>query len=180
VNVTLDLMLSFGRVGTLAWGGGAAQVPLMKAEVVGRHAWMSETEFLDALAAGYALPGPIAGKMAVYVGYQEAGLLGVAACLTGIILPSALMIGVVIALLSNFKEHPRVVGMLAALRPAVLGLLVWMVLDLFPSSVDSWHTGLIAIASVGALYFLKLHPGWLILAAGIIGSLMYSPRQDPF
>ena len=129
MSIGIDLLLSFGRVGTLAWGGGAAQVPLMKAEVVERHAWMSETEFLDALATGYALPGPIAGKMAVYVGYQEAGLLGAAACLTGIILPSALMIGVVVALLSNFKEHPRVVGMLAALRPAVLGLLVWMVLE---------------------------------------------------
>ncbi len=176
MSSSLDLLLSFGRVGTLAWGGGAAQVPLMKAEVVGRHEWMSETEFLDALAAGYALPGPIAGKMAVYVGYQEAGLLGAAASVAGIILPSALMIGVVIALLSNFKEHPRVVGMLAALRPAVLGLLVWMVLDLLPSSVDSWHTGLIAIASVAALYFLKLHPGWLILASGVFGAFLYSPR----
>jgi chromate transporter len=176
MSPAIELLLSFGRVGTLAWGGGAAQVPLMKAEVVERHQWMNEAEFLDALAAGYALPGPIAGKMAVYVGYQEAGILGAAACLTGIILPSALMIGVVVALLSNFKDQPRVIGMLAALRPAVLGLLVWMVLDLFPSSVDSWHTGLIAVASVAALYFLKLHPGWLIFAAGMIGALLYSPR----
>ena len=176
MSVALDLLLSFGRVGTLAWGGGAAQVPLMKAEVVGRHAWMSEAEFLDALAAGYALPGPIASKIAVYVGYQEGGLLGATASLIGIILPSALMICLVLALLSNFKSHPRVIGMLAGLRPAVLGLLAWMVLDLLPSSVDSWHTGLIAVASVAALYFFKLHPGWLILASGAIGAFLYSPR----
>ena len=67
-------------------------------------------------------------------------------------------------------------GLLAALRPAVLGLLVWMVLDLLPSSVDSWHTGLIAVASVAALYFLKLHPGWLILMAGAVGAFIYAPR----
>jgi chromate transporter len=176
MNTHLELLLSFTRVGSLAWGGGAGQVPLMKAEVVGRHAWMSEAEFIDALAAGYALPGPISTKMAVYVGYQQAGLVGVAASLTGIILPSALLIGLVLVLLSNFKDHPRIVGMLAALRPAVLGLLVWMVLDLLPSSVDSWHTGLIAVASVAALYFLKLHPGWLILVAGAVGALLYAPR----
>ena len=176
MNTSLELLLSFTRVGTLAWGGGAAQVPLMKAEVVERHRWMTEKEFLDALAAGYALPGPISTKMAIYVGFEEAGLLGAAAGLTGLILPSALMIGVVLALLSNFKEHPRVVGMLAALRPAVLGLLVWMVLDLLPSSVDSWHTGLIAVLSVAALYFLKVHPGWLILAAGAAGAIIYVPR----
>jgi len=176
LNTTVDLLLSFTRVGTLAWGGGAAQVPLMKAEVVERHAWMTETEFLDALAAGYALPGPIASKMAVYVGFQEAGVLGAAAGLVGIILPSALMIVGVLLLLDNFKEHPRVVGMLAALRPAVLGLLIWMVLDLLPSSVDSWHTWLIALGSAGALYFLHLHPGWLILGAGLIGAFVYAPR----
>ena len=176
VHSAAALLISFGRVGSLAWGGGAAQIPLMKAEVVERHRWMSETEFLDALAAGYALPGPIAGKMAVYVGYQEAGMLGVAASLTGIILPSALMIGALLALLNNFKEHPRVLGMLAALRPAVLGLLIWMLLDLLPGSVDSWHAGLIAVASAAALYFLQLHPGWVILASGLIGALFLAPR----
>ncbi len=147
-------------------------VPLMQAEFVEKHAWMTDEQFVDALAAGYALPGPIATKMSVWFGWEVGGFLGVVAALVGMVLPSALMIAVVLALFTTFKDHPRVQGMMTAVRPVVLALLTFMVLQIGPKSVLSWHTGVLAAVALGLL-FLKVHPAWLILAAAGFGAVAY-------
>ncbi|MCP4869420.1 MAG: chromate transporter [Proteobacteria bacterium] len=172
MHVAFELLISFSKVGSLAWGGGPAMVPLMQAEFVEKHAWMTDEQFVDALAAGYALPGPIATKMSVWFGWEVGGFLGVVAALVGMVLPSALMIAVVLALFTTFKDHPRVQGMMTAVRPVVLALLTFMVLQIGPKSVLSWHTGVLAAVALGLL-FLKVHPAWLILAAAGFGAVAY-------
>ncbi len=174
MHVALELLTSFTKVGSLAWGGGPAMVPLMQAEFVEHRGWMTDEQFLDALAANYALPGPLATKMAIWVGWEQGGLLGVLTSLLGIVLPSALLIGLVLWLFHSFKDHPRVAGMLQAVRPAVLAMLVFMVVQVAPKSATSWHTGLMA-AVVLVLLFLKVHPAWLILAAAGLGAIVYAP-----
>ena len=66
-------------------------VPLVKAEVVDLYGWMTDTEFADALAMGYALPGPIATKIAAVVGFRVGGVLGSIAALAGMVLPSLVL-----------------------------------------------------------------------------------------
>ncbi|MDA0747053.1 MAG: chromate transporter, partial [bacterium] len=56
----LDIFVSFTKVGVFAYGGGPSMIPLVQEEVVDVHGWMTIEEFADALAMGYALPGPIA------------------------------------------------------------------------------------------------------------------------
>ena len=66
--VPLELAMGWGRVGLFGFGGGPGMIPMMKAECVDTYAWVSEEQFLDALAAASALPGPIAVKMSVMIG----------------------------------------------------------------------------------------------------------------
>lgn len=174
MHVALELLTSFAKVGSVAWGGGAAMVPLMQAEIVEHRSWMTDEQFLDALAAGYALPGPLSTKMAVWIGWEQGGALGVGASLAGLVLPSALLIGVVLWLLQSFKDHPRVIGMLQAVRPVVLAMLVFMVVQVAPKSATNWHTVLVAAVAIGLL-FLKVHPAWLVLAAAGLGAIVYAP-----
>ena len=68
----LRLFISFTKVGVFAYGGGPSMIPLVQEEVVDVNGWMTIEEFTDALAMGYALPGPIATKMAAYIGYKVA------------------------------------------------------------------------------------------------------------
>ena len=90
--MTLLLLLwSFTKVGILGYGGGPSMVPLVKAEVVDLYGWMTDTEFADALAMGYALPGPIATKIAAVVGFRVGGVLGSIAALAGMVLPSLVL-----------------------------------------------------------------------------------------
>jgi chromate transporter len=174
MHVALELLTSFAKVGSLAWGGGPAMVPMMQAEFVGHRGWMTDEQFLDSLAAAYALPGPLATKMAIWIGWEQGGLLGLVASVVGIVLPSALLIGVVLWLLHGFKDHPRVIGMLQAVRPVVLAMLVFMVVQVAPKSATTWHTILVAAVAVGLL-FLKVHPAWLVLAAAGFGAIVYAP-----
>jgi chromate transporter len=166
--VFLDLMLSFAKVGLLAWGGGPAMVPLLRDEVL-RKGWMTEAEFTDALATGFALPGPIATKLALYVGYHEAGWLGAASSLVGVVLPSGLLILGLVALGSSFRDHPRVEGMMTAVRPVVIAMLVMMVVDLIPGTITEVRGLVIGVLAL-LLLALRLPPAAVIGAAALLGA----------
>ena len=148
-------------------------IPLIQEEVVDVNGWMTIEEFTDALAMGYALPGPIATKMAGYIGYKIAYIPGLLVALLGTVLPSLLMMMVLGLAFMNYKDAPIVKSMLKAVRPAVVGLLVVVVVDMFPKSVTSWHTGVIALVIFVAIYFLNLHPALAIVATAILGVVVY-------
>jgi len=79
----LRIFIAFAKVGLFGYGGGPSMIPLMQEEVVDAHHWLSTEEFVDALAMGNALPGPIATKMSLYVGYKLAGMPGALAGVQG-------------------------------------------------------------------------------------------------
>jgi len=161
-------MISFAKCGLLAWGGGPAMVPLVQDEVLSKG-WMTEVEFADALASGYALPGPIATKLALYVGYQEAGWLGALSSLVGVVLPSGLLILGLLALGNSFREHPRVQGMMEVVRPVVLAMLVMMVVDLIPGTVTEIRALIIAGVAL-ALLFFRVPPAAVIAIGALLGA----------
>lgn len=160
----LQLLVGFGRVGLFAFGGGPSMIPLMQQEVV-RAGWLTDAEFLDALALGNSLPGPIAVKMAVFVGWKTAGVLGVVAALTGVSGPAIVLMGLLTGLYLRFRDHPAVEGAMRAVRPVVVGMLAWTAMELAPSGVKDWAGGIIAVGAVVALA-LKVHPA-VVVAVGM-------------
>jgi chromate transporter len=169
----LDLFISFSKVGIFAYGGGPSMIPLVQAEVVDVHGWMTIEEFTDALALGYVLPGPIATKMAAYIGYKIAHVPGLLAALFGTVFPSLLMMMTLAVFFWNYKESPYVQATLKAVRPAVVGLLFVVAWEMFPKSVTSWHTGLIAAAAFAAITLLNVHPALAIVASAVAGVAFY-------
>ncbi len=168
-----QLTWSFFKVGILAYGGGPSMIPLIQEEVVDVHQWMTIEEFTDALAMGYALPGPIACKMAGIVGIQVAGIPGVIVANVAIVLPSLVAMLLLMSMFLQFKDSPLVAGTLKAVRPAVVGLLLVVVWEMFPRAVTNMSTGVISAATFGVIAFLGLHPAWAIVAAGMIGLAAY-------
>ena len=166
----LQLLASFAKIGVVGFGGGPSMIPLFQAEVVEHRGWMSNTEFVDMLAAGNALPGPISTKMAVYIGYQTGGVLGAAAGLLGILLPSTILMLALAAFLAKHADHPRVHGALQGVRPVVLALLAWVVLQIAPTSVTGLSGAVMVVLTLGLLY-LKVHPAWLIAGAALLGGV---------
>lgn len=170
LQTLVDLAVSWGRVGLVGFGGGPAMIPLMQAECVELRAWMSEEQFLEALALGYTLPGPIAAKMSVVVGLQVAGWLGAVVAFFAVMGPPGLLMVTLAGVYLRFRDRPAVVGAMDAVKPVVVGLLAWTVLALAPSGIRDWRGAVIAVVAVAALY-LKVHPAIVVVVAMVGGAV---------
>ena len=168
--VSIDLLMGFGRVGLFGFGGGQAMIPLMEEECVQQAAWMTSEEFLDALAMGNALPGPIAIKMAAMVGWKVGGPIGCLAAILGVAAPAILLMLILAAVYFRFQHNPAVQGAMRAVRPVVIGLLAWTVVVLWPGGIPDVGSGLIALAAFAALA-LGLHPALVVLVSLAMGAL---------
>ena len=178
----LALTLAFGRVGLLGFGGGPSFIPLVQREV-DRAGWLTREGFLDAFAFGNALPGPIATKIAGYVGYRVAGWTGAAAALLGLTLPTIVMMVALATLYAEHREVAWVEGALTGLRPVVIALLILTVVGFAPSALGSargWLRDplrlLLAVAAFAAALWGGVHPGLLILVGGGLGMLLGRAR----
>jgi chromate transporter len=132
-----DLFLAFFRVGMLGYGGGPSSIPLVKKEVVERYGWMEEDEFSDTLALANTLPGPIATKLAGYIGYRVKGLFGMFVTLLASVLPTVLIMIFFLSLIANYKEKSWVMGMTQAIIPVVGAMLVAMTWEFVDKSAST-------------------------------------------
>ncbi len=179
-----DIFVLFSRVALFSWGGGPASLALMQREVTSAG-WVSPSEFADAVAIGNALPGPIAPQVSAYVGYKLAGTPGAVAAAGGTVLPTTLLMLVMVAAFFGIRENRLVKAMLTAVRPVVIGLLIWTAYDMaravFAVSHRNWLQALsarwdgviLAAASFAVLTFTSVNPVWVILAAALVGLLAY-------
>lgn len=162
--IAFELFLGFGRVGLFGFGGGPAMIPLLQEECVDRAAWVTSEEFVDLLGVGMALPGPLAVKLAWLVGFKMDGITGGLAALVGVTAPAVLLVALFGLLYLQHRDLPAVVGALEAVRPVVVGLLAWTVITLLPTGVVGVGTGLVVLATVGALA-MGLHPAVVVALA---------------
>lgn len=179
-----DLFIVFSRVALFSWGGGPASMGLMQRETV-TIGWVTPEEFADALAVGNALPGPIAPQVSAFVGYKLAGLPGAISAVTGTIFPTTLLMLIMVVFFFGIKDSPNVVAMLKAVRPVIVGLLLWtaytVAYSVFSVSklgwggglVQSWDKVLIAIIAFALLTATEVNPVFLVIVAAVFGYLVY-------
>ncbi|MFT4416386.1 chromate transporter [Fredinandcohnia humi] len=170
-----QLFLAFFIPGIIGYGGGPASIPLIENEVVHRYHWLSVHEFSEVLAIGNALPGPIATKMAGYIGYQQAGILGSAIAVFATVAPSLFLMVGLLSILLTFKNSPKVKRMTNYIRPTIAVLLGAMAYRFFEESyIDAGiiHTIILTISSLLLLEKWKVHPAYVIIAALIYGALL--------
>ncbi|RLQ90430.1 chromate transporter [Planomicrobium sp. Y74] len=169
-----QIFMAFFIPGILGYGGGPASIPLVEKEVVDRYGWMTTQEFGEVLALGNALPGPVATKMAGYIGYTEGGIIGSAVALFASVAPSLiLMIGLMVTLL-KYKDSPKVKNITKMIRPVIAVLLGAMALKFFVTSYETSgtiQTILLIIISYWLLEIRKMHPAYVILMALAYGAL---------
>ncbi|WP_082235117.1 chromate transporter [Halobacillus massiliensis] len=166
-----NIFIAFFIPGIVGYGGGPASIPLVENEVVGRFNWLTVNEFSEMLAMANALPGPIATKMAGYIGYEQAGILGAAVGVFATVAPSLILMIALLSLLNKYKGSPRVKLMTSLIRPAIAVLLGVMAYQFFHTSYISagmLHTILLIVLSFVLMEKVKVHPAFVIA-----GSLLY-------
>lgn len=111
------------KTGVLGYGGGPSVIPLIRYEVVTRYRWLGDDEFAEILALANALPGPIATKMAAYLGYRRRGALGAIVAVLAHILPSAIAMIALLSAVELLSGSAIVQGMIAAVIPVIAVML---------------------------------------------------------
>lgn len=167
------IFLAFFIPGILGYGGGPASIPLIENEVVDHYHWMKLAEFSHVLAVGNALPGPIATKMAGYIGYEVAGITGAFIALLATVAPSLILMIVLLNLLYKYRNSPKVKRLTMFIRPTIAVLLGWMAYDFFADSYRS--SGWIQMVALAGISFVlmekvKVHPAIVIMAALVYGA----------
>lgn len=168
------IFLAFFIPGILGYGGGPASIPLVESEVVGRYEWLTVSEFSEVLALGNALPGPIATKMAGFIGFQQGGIFGAMVGIFATVAPSLILMVVLLGLLYKYKDSPKVKRLSNYVRPTIAVLLGIMTYSFFATSyVDAGilQTLLLIIVSFFLLVRLKIHPAFVIILALGYGAL---------
>ena len=173
IGVYKELVFAMGRTGILGYGGGPSVIPLIRYEAVTRYGWLEDDEFGEILALANALPGPIAPKMAAYLGYKLKGSLGGFVAVLAHVLPTSVaMIGLLGTLYA--LSHSRVVaGMIAAVRPVIFVMLALMAYEF---AAKAWQ-GLGKGVAIGCflitfllLHVLDIHPGIVVAIFLVYGA----------
>lgn len=175
--IYIRLFWAFFLPGILGYGGGPASIPLIETEVVDRNHWLTVNEFSEVLALGNSLPGPIATKMAGYIGYDVAGVLGSIVAIISTVAPSLILMIALLSLLMKFKNSPQVKRMTMFVRPVIAVLLGIMTYEMFFSAYD--HSGWIQTLFLAAVSFvlmekMKVHPALVIAGALAYGAIFLS------
>jgi chromate transporter len=174
------------RIGCLGFGGPAGQIALMHRILVEEKRWISETRFFHALNYCMLLPGPEAQQLATYVGWllhRTAG--GIAAGLL-FVLPGALVVLGLSVLYARYRELMWVAAAFAALKPAVLAVVVEAVLRIGRRALRTRFLVGLAGLAFGAIFFLHVPFPAIVAGAAAIGfaaarlgpSLLPAPRPD--
>ncbi|MDI6870721.1 MAG: chromate transporter [Bacillota bacterium] len=150
-------------------------VPLIRREVVDRRGWMTDEEFLDALAVAQSAPGPIAVSTAVFIGHRVAGPAGLMAAAAGATLPSFLAILLVASFFLRLEANPWVARFFAGVRPAVLALIALAAWELASAALRDRPSLALALAGVVLLLAFHAHPA-LALVGGLAAGLLFFRR----
>ena len=174
-NILLQLGVFFFKAGAFTFGSGLAIVPFLQQGVVRDFGWLSEREFLDAVAMGMITPGPVV-ITAVFVGYLVAGLAGATVAGLGVFLPPFLMVVLFTPWIMRYRKHPIVVGFTKGATAAAAGAIVGAAAVIGTQVIVDVTTVVIFLAALVVLWRTKLPEPLLVGAAGVIGFVIFGVR----
>jgi len=118
-----ELVRYFLRLGFLGFGGPVALIGYMQRDLVEHRGWIDRRDFLDGVALGQTMPGPLAAQVAMWVGYLRKGAPGALAVALAFIAPSFLLVVAVGALYVRYSGLPVVAALFYGIAPAVMAII---------------------------------------------------------
>jgi chromate transporter len=163
----------FAKAGAFVFGSGLAIVPFLYGGVVTGHHWLTDRQFVDAVAVAMITPGPVVITVG-FIGYLIAGLPGAVAAAVGTFLPCYLFTIVPAPYFRKHGRHPGVVAFVDGATSAAVGTIAGAAVVLGQRSVADLPTLLIALgAAVGLLAFKKLPEVCIVGVAAVLGLLLH-------
>jgi chromate transporter len=157
------------KVGALSYGGGFVIIPLMRHDAVDAYHWMTDAQFLNAVALGQVTPGPVVHTVAV-VGYAAGGVGGGLLAALVAFAPSFSFIFIGAERFDRLRADRRVRAFLDGSGPAALGAIAGVAIPLALSLSQGWQVAVLVVAAV-LLLILRRRVVFTLLAAGAAGAI---------
>ena len=175
LNTLIALGVFFFKAGAFTFGSGLAIVPFLQQGVVHDYGWLSEREFLDAVAMGMITPGPVV-ITAVFVGYLVAGLAGATVAAIGVFLPPFLMVVCFGPWIMRYRKHPAVQGFTKGAMAAAAGAIVGAAGVIATQVLVDLPTVAIFVVGFVILWRLKVSEPLLVGASAAAGLVLFNLR----
>jgi len=172
-GTVVSVFLFFLKAGAFVFGSGLAIVPFLYGGVVGKFHWLTERQFLDAVAVAMITPGPIVITSG-FIGYLVAGPLGACAAALAVFLPPYLLVIFAAPYYRRFAQNRQVKAFVQGVTAAAVGAIAGAAVILSRRALVDVPTVLMALISFAVLLgFKKMPEPLLILAAGIAGVVLH-------
>jgi chromate transporter len=166
-----EIFVYFAKAGMFVFGSGLAVVPFLYGGVVQGHHWLTDRQFVDAVAVAMITPGPVVITVA-FIGYLVAGVAGAAVAALGIFLPVYLVVVLLAPSYKRWAKNPQLNAFVRGVTAAATGAISGAVLVLAHRSVYDVPTFAIAIASLAILFRWKIPEPILIACAAVAGLVL--------
>jgi len=178
LGATLGKLFAFFlKAGSLTFGSGLVIVPFLEKGLVQQTGWLTERDFLVAVAMGMISPGPVV-ITATFVGYLVAGFWGAVVATIGIFLPSFLLVLIVAPILMRYRANPNVQGFIKGAYAAAIGTILGACVLLGKIAIGDWLTALVALGSLVVLFRWKVSNPLLVAVTALIGLIAF-PLLNP-
>lgn len=168
----LDLYYTFAKIGTFTIGGGLAMMPMMEKELINKKHWITDEDLLDYYAIGQSTPGIVAVNVSTFVGFRQFGILGGVVATLGMVTPSLVIIMILAGLINSISDYPYVQKALNGINVAVAALLTSVVIKFAKKTIKNIWNALFMICAFVLVFFLKVPPVWIIIAALVAGVII--------
>ncbi len=173
--IYIKLFYAFFKTGLFAIGGGLATIPFLY-EIADKYGWFARDFIGTMVAVAESTPGPIGINAATYAGYTAAGMFGGLVATLGIICPSIIIIIIISRILDKFKNSRSVQSAFYGIRPAVMGMIGSVSLEMIRLAVFAGNKlGIeelvLFVVLLATSNKIKLHPIFWIVIAGAIGGI---------
>jgi chromate transporter len=168
----LQIFGYFAKAGMFVFGSGLAVVPFLYSGVVQDHHWLTDHQFVDAVAVAMITPGPVVITVA-FIGYLVAGVAGATAASLGIFLPVYLVVVLLAPSYKRWAKNPQLNAFVRGVTAAATGAIAGAVVVLARRSVYDLPTILICAVSIAVLFRWKVPEPVLIACAAVAGLLLH-------
>ena len=167
----------FLKLGFTAFGGPAANIGLMHAEIVERREWLTDQEFLDLLGATNLIPGPNSTEMAIHVGFLRAGWLGLIVAGLCFIAPAMLMVLALAWAYAKFGSMPQAQQLLYGIKPVVIAIIAQAIWNLGRRAAHTFFLAAAGAVILGLYFFLHINEIALLFGGGLVIMLLVNIRR---
>ncbi|MDU5081695.1 chromate transporter [uncultured Tissierella sp.] len=171
-----EIVKVFLKLGSLAFGGPAAHIAMMEEEIIDKRKWITREKFMDLIGATNLIPGPNSTELAIHLGYERGGLLGLLLAGTFFIFPAMVIVLLFAITYVKYGSIPQVGSILYGMKPVIMAIILQALYRLGKSVIKNKISLVLGLFTI-AVYLLGIKEIPLLFISGIIMMIMQNKEK---